>query len=149
MKFVSSGLIMLTVLTVSPALVGQGSAGSAIAYKSGDPAEWPPELDALTAAPKNHTVLLENDEVRVLEVLVEPGELEALHHHRWPSVLHIMEAGHFIDRDADGEVILDTRDLPDPPTFPLTMWKEPEAPHSVENLDSRKPIRLIRVELKN
>jgi hypothetical protein len=35
-----------------------------------------------------------------------------------------------------------------PLTFPLTMWKEPEAPHSVENLSQTQPIRLIRVELK-
>ena len=31
--------------------------------------------------------------------------------------------------------------------FPMTLWLEPQAPHAVENLDT-KPVRLIRVELK-
>ena len=38
------------------------------------------------AAPKNHKVVFENDRLRVLEVTLEAGEEEALHHHRWPSV---------------------------------------------------------------
>ena len=31
---------------------------------------WPAELDAMTAAPEYHTLLFENDEVRVLEAHV-------------------------------------------------------------------------------
>jgi len=34
---------------------------------------WRPENDALVAAPQHHKVLLENDEVRVLEVTVRPA----------------------------------------------------------------------------
>ena len=37
---------------------------------------WPPEGDAVAAAPNNHRVLLENDNMRVLEVTVQPGERE-------------------------------------------------------------------------
>ena len=33
---------------------------------------WRPELEAVTAAPQNHKVLFENDEVRVLEVTIAP-----------------------------------------------------------------------------
>lgn len=51
-----------------------------------DPSTWAPELDAVTAAPKNHKVLFENDRLRVLEVILEPTEEEPVHHHRWPSV---------------------------------------------------------------
>jgi hypothetical protein len=58
-----------------------------------------------------------------------------------------MEASAFIDHDASGKVLLDTRELEAPLTFPMTMWKDPEAPHSVENL-SDKPLHLVRVELK-
>lgn len=36
---------------------------------------WPRELDALVAAPDSHRLLLETDRVRVLEVVIEPGEL--------------------------------------------------------------------------
>jgi len=52
-----------------------------------DDTEWPPHLDALVAAPANHRLLFEDDAVRVLEVTVEPGERENLHHHRWPSLM--------------------------------------------------------------
>lgn len=117
-------------------------------YKSGNPADWPKELDAVVAAPRNHKILLENDAVRVLEVSLLPGVVEPLHSHSWKSVLYIQEAGDFIDRDSDGNVIFDTRKLPAPLEFPLTMWKDPEAPPSVENLSKTKMIRLIRVEMK-
>lgn len=133
----------LAILVLAPAAAAQ-----ALSYQTGDPADWPPELDAVIAAPMNHKVLLENDHVRVLEVSLGPGEVENLHHHRWPSALYITEAGHFIDRDADGEVIMDTREMDGPLPLPLTMWKDAEAPHSVENLSDTQTIRLIRVELK-
>lgn len=119
-----------------------------IDYKTGNPADWPNELDAVVSAAKNHIILLENDNVRVLEVTLAPGEVENLHHHQWPSVLYIQEAGDFIDYDGDGNVIFDSRNLPEPLTLPLTMYKYPEAPHSVVNLSDTKTIRLIRVEMK-
>lgn len=118
-----------------------------INYLTGDPATWPSELEATVAAPDNHRVLLENDHVRVLEVTLGPGEVEPLHFHRWPSVLHILQADQWIDRDADGKVIFDSREAP-PIQYPLTMWKGPEAPHSPVNLSDSVSIRLIRVEVK-
>lgn len=139
--------ITLAALVLAPAASAQGQPAQPLPYQTGDPADWPPELDAVIAAPDNHTVLLENDHVRVLEVQLAPREVEALHHHRWPSVLYVMEAVHFIDRDADGRVIVDTREMGGLPPLPFTMWKDAEAPHSVENL-SDAPIRLVRVELK-
>jgi hypothetical protein len=54
-----------------------------------------------------------------------------------------------VDRDANGKVIFDSRTLPAPLVFPLTMYKEPEAPHSVENLSKTITIHLVRVEMKN
>ncbi len=117
-------------------------------YKTGNPTDWPADLDAVIAAPKNHKILMENEKVRVLEVFVSPGETEPLHHHQWPSVLYIQEAGEFIDYDGDGKVIFDSREVP-PLQFPMTMWKDAEAPHSVVNLSKTIPIRLVRVEMKN
>ena len=140
--------ITLTMLALAPAVGLHSQEAQPLPYQTGDPADWPPELDAVIAAPKNHAVLLENDQVRVFEVTLAPGELENLHHHRWPSVLHITEAGHFIDRNANGEVIFDSRELDGPLPLPLTMWKDPEAAHSVENLSSTQRLRLLRVELK-
>ena len=44
---------------------------------------WPPELDALIAAPKQHRLLLENDRVRVLDTEIAPGDRTPVHTHRW------------------------------------------------------------------
>jgi hypothetical protein len=51
-----------------------------------DPANWDPGLDAVVAAPRHHKVLFENENLRVLEVTLEPNDEEPIHHHRWPSV---------------------------------------------------------------
>ena len=51
-----------------------------------DPSTWDPDLDAVKSAPKHHRVIFENDNLRVLEVALEPGDEEPVHHHRWPSV---------------------------------------------------------------
>ena len=45
------------------------------------PSSWDPALDAVVAAPANHKVLFENDQLRVLEVTLEPEEEEPTHHH--------------------------------------------------------------------
>lgn len=73
-----------------------------------DQEEWPPQLDAVIAAAKNHRVLMEDDAVRVLEVTVDPGERENLHHHRWPSIMVILARPNYVNRDAKGNVILPT-----------------------------------------
>jgi hypothetical protein len=119
-----------------------------IQYKNGYPAGFPKELDAIVSASKNYKVLLENYKVRVLEVTIAPKEIETLHHHKWRSVIYIIEAGDFIDRDIDGNVLFDTRQLPEPQVLPMTIYKNPEAAHSVENLSETKTIRMIRMEMK-
>lgn len=144
MKTLKNCLLVLLAITANT----YGQQNQKIDYRTGDPATWPAQLDAVIAAPNNHKILLENDMVRVLEVSLAPGEKEPLHHHKWPSVLYIQEAGDFVDYDQDGKVIFDTRELPEPLTFPLTMHKGPEAPHAPVNLSKTKPIRLIRVEIK-
>ena len=148
----SSYKVMILVFCITifstVSVFGQTNDEQKLLYKRGNPADWPKDQDAVVSAPDNHKILLENDKVRVLEVTLGPKELEPVHHHQWPSVLYIIEAGDFIDRDSKGNVIMDTRKIPEPLVFPLTMYKEPEAPHSVENLSDSKTIRLIRVEMK-
>jgi hypothetical protein len=145
----NSRLALVTALCLGAGSPFAGQAADPMAYGKGNPADWPKEKDALIAAPRNHKVLLESDKVRVLDVTVAPGEVEAVHSHRWPSVLYFMAAGDFIDRDANGKIIFDTRTLTAPLAFPLTMYKEPEAPHSVENLSKTITLHLVRVEMKN
>ena len=55
-------------------------------------AEFPAKLDALTAAPANHRLLLENDRVRVLETVVAAGTSTPVHTHRWASVEYVLSA---------------------------------------------------------
>lgn len=107
---------------------------------------WDPSLDALAAAPGNHRVLFEKESVRVLDVVVPPKTREPVHAHCWPSVLYVMSAGPFVDYDAEGRVLFDSRKAPSPP-LPVTEWMGPQAPHAVENLGD-VPLHLVRVEIK-
>jgi len=49
--------------------------------------------DAVTAAPNNHKVILENDTVRVLEATVPLHSREVPHTHFWPSVFFEQTSG--------------------------------------------------------
>jgi len=109
---------------------------------------WPDELDALTAAPKHHRRLLENERVRVLEVRIGRGEIVPVHTHRWPSVIHMQTGTHFVRRDGEGNLLLDTRKAGPPPKLPLTVWSGPLPPHSVENVGEEELV-LLSVELKD
>ena len=46
-------------------------------------------LDAVIAAPSNHTIIFENERVRVLRVTIAPGATEPMHTHAWPSVMRV------------------------------------------------------------
>ena len=111
------------------------------------PCPWPQSLDAVVAAPQNHRVLLENEKVRVLDVVVAPGTREPLHAHCLPSVLTVLQGGRARDYDADGKISDEGSVVPSGKSTPFSFWLERTPPHSVENLDSI-PIHLIRVELK-
>lgn len=102
---------------------------------------WKPELDATTAAPQHHKVLLENDDVRVLEVTVAPGEREPLHVHRYPAVMYVDASPHLIEHLQDGS----SRDLGTRP--PGTRWMPVAQGHAMENVGT-VPLHAIRVELK-
>lgn len=73
--------------------------------------EWPwsESLDAMQATKNHHKVLLENDQVRVLEAWVAPGDTVPVHTHRWPGVIHVVSSSHFVRRDANGTVLVDSR----------------------------------------
>jgi hypothetical protein len=109
--------------------------------------EWPDELDALMAAPEHHSLLLENERVRVLETLIPPGETTSVHTHRWPNVQHVLSSTDFIRRDGEGAVLLDTRAASGHTETHPTHWSDPLPPHSIENVGERE-LRVIMVELK-
>ncbi|WP_372910173.1 hypothetical protein [Salinigranum sp.] len=112
---------------------------------------WPDSLDALAAAPDSHRVCFENDRVRVVEVVVPPGETEPVHTHRWPSVMLVGRAARVRYYDGDGDVVSESPERPDDESAtqspPRVEWLEPEGPHAVENVDT-VPFHATRVELK-
>ena len=109
--------------------------------------EWPGVLDAVAAAPDHHSLVLENDRVRVLVATVQPGDVVPLHTHRWPGVQYLVGVADFVRRDGDGNVVVDSRGLDLPKDRPLALWSEPLPPHTLENVGDR-PIDAIIVELK-
>ena len=106
---------------------------------------WPASLDALSAAPRHHTLLLETVRVRVLETRIAAGDIVPLHTHCWPSVLYVLSWSDFVRCDAAGTVVLDSRTLGGSP--PSVAWSEALAPHTLENVGGAE-IRVISVEIK-
>jgi hypothetical protein len=110
--------------------------------------EWPGELDALVAAPEHHTLLMENDLIRVIDTLIHPGEVTNVHTHKWPASLYIISWSNFIRYDAEGNIVADSRKLTKTPLPSSAMWSEPLRPHSLENIGGND-IHIISVEIKN
>ncbi len=107
---------------------------------------WPEARDAVIAAPENHRLMLENERVRVLETIVQPGEIVPLHTHRWPAVHHILSWSDIVRRGPTGEVEVDTRGKP-APTVPGATWAGPLGPHTLENVGPGV-VHVVSVELK-
>jgi hypothetical protein len=104
-------------------------------------------LDAMTAAPDHHTVLLENDRVRVLDTRLAPGERTPVHSHQWPSALYVMSWSDFIRYDPDDNPIVDSRALGMSPAPGSALWSAPLAPHYVRNVGT-SILHVIAIELK-
>jgi hypothetical protein len=109
------------------------------------PWPWPDELDAVLAAPQHHTLVFENDRVRVLDTRIAPGDTVPVHTHRWPAVYYTIQIAHFVRRDGEGNVTFDSRTLTT--LRPAANWLDCLEPHSVENVGETE-IRLISFELK-
>ena len=140
--------IALLAFLVTALMVVLGSAQAQNNNRSKGICPWPGNLDGVKAAPETHKVIFENEHVRVLEVTIAPHSKEPIHAHCWPSTLYVQQGGDIIDRDANGKVLFDSRQLKVKPTFPFVQWTPPQAPHSVENL-ADVPMKLIRFENKD
>lgn len=108
---------------------------------------WPDSLDAAVAAPQFHTVLFEDERVRIFDTRIRPGELVPVHTHRWSCMLTILSWGEFVRRDGDGQLLLDTRITPSELKPGQNVHCPPLPPHSFENVGTTE-IRVISVELK-
>jgi hypothetical protein len=83
-------------------------------------------IDPVTASPHNYKPLLENDQVRVLEMTLKAGEMDHRHSHPSETVYFVKGAKVKIHLP-DGEVV--EADLPDG----HVMWHE-EWTHQVEHV---------------
>jgi hypothetical protein len=108
---------------------------------------WPAELDALAAAPEHHALLLENEQVRVIETRLPPGERTAVHTHCWPASQYVKSAAHVVRYDASGEVLFDSRKAGVTLENDIVRWGEPLPPHSLENVGTTT-LHVISVEIK-
>ena len=99
-----------------------------------------PAQDAAKVNAKYITVKLDNPRVRVYEVVVKPGEKEAVHSHP-ASVFYVLEGGKVRNHAPDGTVAeaeLRTGDV---------LYREPLT-HWAENIGNTT-VRLVLMELKN
>ena len=113
---------------------------------AGRPWPWPQTMDALAAAPGSHRLVLDNDRVRVLEVVIEPGAREPEHTHRAASVMIVDEPAGIRYYQA-GTMLFESHPGPGPEPGVRVRWMEPEGPHGVENIDQHR-YHAIRIELK-
>ncbi len=102
----------------------------------------------MKAAPEYHTLLFENEHVRVLDAHVRPGETVPVHTHCWPGVLYILGVSDFVRRDPEGNILLDTRGAPSHAPVGSSVWGDALTPHTLENV-GQEVLRNITVELKN
>jgi quercetin dioxygenase-like cupin family protein len=116
------------------------------ATPAGEPTGMHP-LDAMAAAPDHHETILENESVRVLDTRLAPGERTPVHAHQWASALYVLSWSDFVRRDAEGKVIVDSREWARRPEMGEALWGEPLVPHSVENVGAGE-LRIVAVEVK-
>ena len=105
-------------------------------------------LDAMVVSEGNHSVLLENDKVRVLDTWIAPGERTEIHSHEWPSALYVISWSDFVRYDTDGQVLVDSRRMGTSPAVGAVLWSAPLPPHYVENVGADE-LRVIAIELKS
>jgi beta-alanine degradation protein BauB len=96
--------------------------------------------DVMQAAAKAYKLLLENDQVRVMEIRLKPGEKAPMHNHPNSHVVYVVKDARFKLAFPDGKSS----------EFELkagqTLWMEP-GPHSAENIGNSDGHNLV-VELK-
>jgi quercetin dioxygenase-like cupin family protein len=107
----------------------------------------PSDLDAMIAAPDHHSVLLENAHVRVLDTRLAPGESTPVHAHAWPAALYVLSWSDFVRKDANGSVILDSRQAQMRASPGEALWGSPLVAHSVTNV-GHSLLHIIAVEIK-
>ena len=145
-------LAVLLALAAGPAAL---AATHPISTDGSDPKTWDPKMDGPIAAPASHQVIFENDNIRIMSVVVKPGQSEPYHNHTRCSVLVFDQPAKVVDKNKDGQVLPEAVVLgalpwagdAAPKGVPLVWLQPPEATHSITNTDSHD-MHLTRIELK-
>ena len=103
------------------------------------PAPAPATLDPLLTAPENYTLLMENDQVRVFDVRIRPGEKLRLHANG-PSVIYVFNDGRLQHTYEDGTSV-ETKAVSG-----ALIWDEAET-HETTNVGDTD-IHSLKIELK-
>lgn len=105
-------------------------------------AALPSPNDALTAAPGTYSLLLENGDVRVLDMHLPPHSREVFHTHPWPAIVYVAQAvpvRQYTNENSEPEF----RNYP----AGMKIVREEAQEHAAENVGD-VPLHLILFELK-
>jgi len=114
--------------------------------------EWADNLDALIAAPDNHKVVYEDENVRILSVILDGKQSEPIHTHKWTSVMWISKPItpcqiNSYKKNENGQLVVsDSLVIEQMPTN-IGQLINPEGPTSITNLGNDSGIA-YRVEFK-
>jgi predicted metal-dependent enzyme (double-stranded beta helix superfamily) len=105
------------------------------------------EYEPVGVAGNHHLVKFENENVRILEVVIGPGDTVPFHQHTMESVFVTLQPASLVFRDMDGNTVkeVDRADFAELPHYDAR--SAAPAPRSVENVDSIT-MKAIRIELK-
>jgi quercetin dioxygenase-like cupin family protein len=119
-----------------------------------DPKTWDRKMDGPSAAPVNHKIIFEDENLRIITVTVLPGSREPYHAHFRCSLMVYDSPAKFTDYDRDGDVAqrVSLASIPwqsdqAPKSPPLAFLQPPQSVHSIANNDTHA-MRLIRIEFK-
>jgi len=114
--------------------------------------EWPENLDALKAAPENHKVVYEDDNVRVLAVILDAKKSEPIHTHKWKSIMWISKPIvpcqiNNYEKDGNGNLVKSDSLMINEMPVDIGQLMNAEGPTSITNLGSENGVA-YRVEFK-
>ena len=123
-------------MKISRALIAATFLTASAVYAATRPA---PPQDVIKVAGDSHTVLFENDQVRVLAVHFKPGQVAPMHSHP-ANVSYFLTDGKLNITMPDGKVIERS------PKAGTAAWSDP-ATHAAENVGAAD-FQQVQIELK-
>jgi len=150
-------LCYVPMVAVAASLVSV-QAGSAdqrpISTDGSNPKTWDAKTDGPVAAPGNHQVIFENENIRIMSVTVLPGTKEPYHAHMRCSVLVFDSPAKVTDTNKDGVVTprvlwaaIPWQGEEAPKNVPFVGLQPPQSVHSIANNDTHA-LHLTRIEMK-